>query len=181
MIVGCRHRRTLFLMNHESWHDKSVLTFQFYRHCINIRSSCSPRPLKIPIVAKPRICIDSISLKHVISLGNLDVIYIFIFMLGLLQTWLLSISEQGLCLTHLSRMAAVSSQLSTAGFCKFLSSWERRFFADIYCVSDKAPVTKTLMVAVSCSHIATHIPSFAPFFRNVFTGCQGFHTQKILM
>jgi len=47
-------------------------------------------------------------------------------------------------------MAAVSSQLSTAGFYK-------------------APVTKTLMVAVSCSHIATHIPSFAPFFRNVFT------------
>ena len=114
-----------------------------------------------------------------ISLGNLDVIYIFIFMLGLLQTWLLSISEQGLCLTHLSRMAAVSSQLSTAGFCEFLSSLERRFFADSYCFSDKAPVTKTLMVAVSGSHIATHIPSFAPFFRNVFTGCQGFHTRNI--
>ena len=101
-------------------------------------------------------------------------------MLGLLQTWLLSISEQGLCLTHPSRMAAVSSQLSTAGFCKFLSSSES-CFADIYCISDKAPVTKTLMVAVSCSHIATHIPSFAPFFRNVFTGCQESRTQKILM
>jgi len=47
-------------------------------------------------------------------------------------------------------MAGVSSQLSTAGFYK-------------------TPVTKTLMMGVSCSHIATHIPSFVPFFRNVFT------------
>jgi len=47
-------------------------------------------------------------------------------------------------------MAGVSNQLSTAGFYK-------------------APVTKTLMVAVSSSYVATHIPLFVPFFRNVFT------------
>jgi len=32
----------------------------------------------------------------------------------------------------------------------------------------KAPVSKTLMVYIGCSHAATHIPSLSPFFKRIF-------------
>lgn len=45
-------------------------------------------------------------------------------------------------------------------------------------VTDKAPVCKTLMVYVGCSHAATHIPSLAPIFRKVFTDSVGIESPK---
>ena len=42
----------------------------------------------------------------------------------------------------------------------------------ICCIADKAPVSKSLMVYIGCSHAATHVPAFAPFFRKMFTGCK---------
>ena len=37
-------------------------------------------------------------------------------------------------------------------------------------LSDKAPVSKSLMLIVGCSHAATHVPAFAPLIRKVFSG-----------
>jgi len=34
----------------------------------------------------------------------------------------------------------------------------------------KAPVSKSLMLVVGCSHAASHVPSFATIFRKIFTG-----------
>jgi len=38
----------------------------------------------------------------------------------------------------------------------------------------KAPVSKTLMFVVGCTHGASHVPSFAPIFKRIFTGSISF-------
>lgn len=42
----------------------------------------------------------------------------------------------------------------------------------------KAPVCKSLMVYIGCSHAATHVPAFAPFFRKMFTESIGIESVK---
>jgi len=45
----------------------------------------------------------------------------------------------------------------------------------------KAPVCKSLMIYVGCSHAATHIPSLAPVFRKIFTESIGIESTKSLL
>jgi len=45
----------------------------------------------------------------------------------------------------------------------------------------KAPVCKSLMIYVGCSHAATHIPSLAPIFRKIFTESNGIESTKSLI
>ena len=49
------------------------------------------------------------------------------------------------------------------------------------CFEDKAPVCKSLMIYVGCSHAATHIPSLAPVFRKIFTESIGIESTKSLL
>ena len=56
-------------------------------------------------------------------------------------------------------------------FCRYL----------MICFEDKAPVCKSLMIYVGCSHAATHIPSLAPVFRKIFTESIGIESTKSLL
>ena len=51
----------------------------------------------------------------------------------------------------------------------------------MFCSPDKAPVCKSLMIYVGCSHAATHIPSLAPVFRKIFTESIGIESTKSLL
>lgn len=44
----------------------------------------------------------------------------------------------------------------------------------------RAPVSKSLMLYVGCSHGLTHVPSFAPVFRKIFTGKDSINLLSIL-
>jgi len=42
----------------------------------------------------------------------------------------------------------------------------------------KAPVSKSLMLVVGCSHAASHVPSFATIFKKIFTGSISFDSSR---
>ena len=74
---------------------------------------------------------------------------------------------------------------SNVGFCKCTYLKSLYFYKTPNLdVPDKAPVCKSLLVYVGCSHAATHIPSLAPIFRKVFSGVNTtflLHAQFIIV
>jgi len=44
----------------------------------------------------------------------------------------------------------------------------------------KAPVSKSLMLVVGCSHAASHVPAFGPLFKKIFSGSISFSSGSIV-